>query len=331
MNSVKGILVLFLCLVIFIPCVSGAEFSIEAQVDKTEVAFGESLTLLITISQQLGSGGTSRMLTPNIDQIPGFDIASSRTGQSTSYINGYGSAKNQVVYELVPKEPGKKSIPSFSFTDPEGKTHSTKAIEINVLPPVEESAEEPEAPQANQQGNETGKSSFKGLLIIGMIFALLVAIPFVLSAIYTRKQKPTTRWQENSNSGLKKKSDPNVVDAEIVDANPKKSPPIRKKIDFSAAVLDLKRNFPEVNSDFYHQYFAIFKQASIGKSQILSDDMTPDEMLEQISTTTPSATVRQAAERLAKDIEMVMYAGNIPSRTFALIDEDVRSLLIGID
>lgn len=75
MESAKRLLWVFACLFCLLPSCLPAQYEIEAQVDKNEVAFGESLNLVITITHQLGNGGMARSLTPNIGEIPGFDIA----------------------------------------------------------------------------------------------------------------------------------------------------------------------------------------------------------------------------------------------------------------
>jgi hypothetical protein len=171
-----------------------ADFTVEAQVDRNQVSFGESLNLVVTITQSLSSGRTQRLSVPAIDSIPGFDIASTRSGQSTRFINGVGQASSQVVYELVPQQPGKVVIPAFSFKDPDGNTRSTQPIDVEVMAPAPE--QEPERAGAEQPAVSASSSSglFKGLLFVGLVLGCIVAIPFVLAAFFNRNVKPSTRW-----------------------------------------------------------------------------------------------------------------------------------------
>ena len=104
MRTAKLLIILALLMVTTLS--QGYAMSIEAEVDRSEVAFGETLSLVVTLTQELGSGRTQTFGLPRISSIPGFDIVSTRSGQSTSFINGVGSSRTQVVYELVPQEPG---------------------------------------------------------------------------------------------------------------------------------------------------------------------------------------------------------------------------------
>lgn len=310
-------LLLLLLSAILVPLQLMAQYEIDAQVDKTEVAFGESLTLVISITQQIGSGGTIRAMTPNIEQIPGFDIASQRTGHSTSYINGRGVSRSQVAYELVPREPGDKEIPSFSFKDPEGKMYNSDPIKVKVLPPTAEPAQEPVAEPPAAPGKSG--SMFYALLAGGLFFFLLVAVPVIVAQFTAKNQN-----ERNSN----------IEDAVIVEeksAAPPARPVPAEKIDFLASLRDLKKRFPEVDAEFYRHFFALFKRALIAANKALSDDMTPDELLSRLRTLVPGEDLKSATTRLAADIETVMYAGGLPARQFSAIEEDARSILAGID
>ena len=129
-------------------------FSVSAEVDRNQIGFGESLNLVITVSQSLSAGVNHRISIPAVSSIPGFDIAGTRSGQSTSFVNGVGQTQSQILYELVPQNAGKITIPAFSFKDPEGNIHSTKPIEVEVLP----AAAEPEKPAEPSPAKEDRKS-----------------------------------------------------------------------------------------------------------------------------------------------------------------------------
>lgn len=319
MNHVKGLIMLLACLFCLFPADLSAQYEIEARVDKNEIGFGDSLTLVISITQRMTNGGSVRSLTPNIGEIPGFDIASTRTGHSTSWVNGAGMSQSQVVYELVPREPGKKTIPSFSFKDPDGKVHSSEAIEVNVLPPEEEA--QPQEVAAPDNGEKSGSGGIFNLLLAGgVVFFVLLSLPFIISILIGRKSESRSE---------------NIEDAEIVaEGLTETAEPVKERrpeIDFAAEIAALKRRNPEVDGEFYRQFFALFKQAAVQRGAGLSDDLTPDEMLTRIRAMSSSEALKQAAIRLGADMEMVMYAGGLPTRNFNTVEEDVRTVLNGID
>ncbi len=317
MESAKRLLWVFACLFCLLPSCLPAQYEIEAQVDKNEVAFGESLNLVITITHQLGNGGMARSLTPNIGEIPGFDIASTRTGHSSRWVNGVGVTQSQVLLELVPREPGKKEIPAISFKDPEGKLHSTKPIEISVLPPQEDPEPVGAEDGSGKPQPESG-SVYRLVLAGGLVFFLLLSIPFIFFVLAGNKAKTS--------------AESNVEDAEIVAVVEDTKATIRKPvIDFAAELSRLKRQSPEVDAEFYRTFFSLFKTAAVQRTSALSDDMTPDEMLAKIRSMSGNESVKKAGERVGADLELVMYAGGLPGRSFSAIEEDVKTVLNGID
>ncbi|MFZ5949582.1 MAG: BatD family protein [Candidatus Rifleibacteriota bacterium] len=313
---------LLLLLLLLLPMQSMAQYEIEAQIDKPEVAFGESLNLVISITHYIGNGGVARSMTPEINEIPGFDIASSRTGHSTSFINGQGVTRSQVVLELVPREPGQKEIPAFSFSGPDGQIYSSKPISVKVLPPEDQ---KPEEPAPTEKAAPAGNSLFRYLMAGGIVMIIVFSIPFLLSYIASISGKAA------HDSGA-------IEDAEIVGfADESRSTPVesapkpRIRINFPQALAALKRKSPEADAEFYREFFDIFRQAAVGSSGSLREDMTPDEMMMRIRELSPSETTRQATIRLANDLEMVMYAGKCPARSCAAIEEDARTVLAVID
>lgn len=318
-----------------------AGFSLSAEVDRNQVGFGESLSLVLTITQNLSSGVTQRISIPAINNIPGFDIASTRSGQSTSYINGVGQTQSQIVFELVPQQPGKVMIPAFSFKDADGEEHSSKAIEVTVLPPDAEPEKPAEEPQKVAEDKPVG-SMFKGLLIIGLILGCIVALPFVLSAFFNRNTKPSTRWNEDSTknsgtdqkfagSGLTRPVDTSVEEAVVVSDGAKHAVAARQqKVDFSGIVARLKRENPDADGVFYKKYFALFRDAALGECHILSADMTADEMFKKVCELATADHIAQASRRLSADMEMVMYANRVPARAFPAIDADAREIINAI-
>lgn len=180
-----------------------AGFSIDASVDRTKVRFGESLQLLITVTQRLSGGGTERIGAPQVSQIPGFDIVGQRTSHNTMIINGIGQIQLQTAVELVPQKPGEFTIPALSMQGPDGKIYSTRPIPITVLPPSpdDEAPGLGEAEPAAGPG-EQGEESRSGSRLINILFVALVILgsvigaPILLTWFLNRNAKPSTRWQD---------------------------------------------------------------------------------------------------------------------------------------
>ncbi len=310
-------------------------FSINAEVDREEVGFGESLSLVLTITQSLTSGANQRISIPAVSSIPGFDIASTRSGQSTTFVNGVGQTQSQILYELVPQQSGKVTIPAFSFKDPLGNEHSTRAIEINVLPPQEEPEKPAEAPVKAATENDPPSSWFKIILIMGIILGCVVALPFVLSAFINRKTGPSPLKPSDSDSlrssagsGMNNDAEDAIITAAVADNA--KSVFVRQQIHFSDAVARLKREFPDADSEFYHRYFVLFRDAALGRCSKLNANMTYDELFRKICELVAGDSIASAARRLAGDLEMVMYANRAPARGFASIDADAREIINAI-
>lgn len=316
-------------------------FSVGAEVDRNQIGFGESLSLVITVSQSLSAGVNHRISIPAVSSIPGFDIAGTRSGQSTSFVNGVGQTQSQILYELVPQNAGRITIPAFSFKDPEGNIHSTKPIEVEVLPAAAEPEKSAEQPQAKEVRGDATNSLFRALLILGLILAGLVALPFVISAFFSRK--PFVANESDGagaavlNSGsstarpaMGSDSRNRVEDAVLVEQaeNSIKSRPAR--INFADAVAKLKREFHDADSAFYRRYFELFRQTALSHSSTLTENMTADELFRKITETVSFDEVRAASHRLAADLELVMYANRPPARTFSVIDADASEIIRAI-
>lgn len=325
MRSIKILMLIALLTIVGLQQCSA--LSIEAEVDRTEVGFGESLSLVVTLAQELGSGRIQTFGLPRISSIPGFDIASTRSGQSTSFVNGVGSSRTQFVYELVPQEPGKFTIPAFSFADGSGNTHSTKPIEVTVLPPPDQAAEKTEERPVSTQSvdNQAGSGLFKAILVLGLLVAAVVAPVMILSGVSGRR----SHGDSSTNDKVVGRQEAGIEDAEVVtDVAP--SPEPRRSVNFSAEIERLKRQFPDADKVFYQKYFQLFGQAALAGSESLSESMTSDEMLKKAGELCSSDASRQACHRLAGDIELILYANRSPSRAFSAIDADAREIINAI-
>lgn len=106
---------------------------VSAEVDRTQVSLGDSLTLTITATDN-----------ENINDInlstlqQRFDILGNSTNSSINYFNGKRSSKIQRILQIAPKDKGELEIPAFHVG---GKT--TDAITISVgAAPIAGSADE---------------------------------------------------------------------------------------------------------------------------------------------------------------------------------------------
>jgi len=320
-------------------------FSVSAEVDRNQIGFGESLSLVITVSQSLNAGVNHRISIPAVSSIPGFDIAGTRSGQSTSFVNGVGQTQSQILYELVPQNAGKITIPAFSFKDPEGNMHSTKPIEVEVLPAAEE-PEKPENPAepspARESRGDATNSLFSALLFLGFLLAGLVALPFIMSAFFSRNavssaERPneTTAAGFNTGPGMGQAARDSggrsqTEDAVVLERTGDSVKPAAAKINFADAVAKLKREFHDADSAFYRRYFELFRGAALCRSSILTENMTADELFRKINETVVSDGVKAASHRLAADLELVMYANRPPARAFSVIDADANEIIRAI-
>jgi hypothetical protein len=97
-----------------------SEATVSASVDRSNLSQGQNLTLSIDITDSNGS--------PNIDGLRNdFDIYGTSTSSQTSIINGSISSKKTFIVNLLPKKPGKQTIPPISVGN-----ETTSPIEINV-------------------------------------------------------------------------------------------------------------------------------------------------------------------------------------------------------
>lgn len=318
------IIMLIFVISLFTGAVFAQDFSLTAQTDKDTVAFGDSLTLVVQVSQSIGSGANRTIRVPNIKSIPNFDIASTRSSQSQQWINGVGRINIQMIYELVPQKPGTFTIPSFSM-DMNGKNYQTDAIQITVQPPPEEKSEDSDNSDAAVPDKSSGLSIFQGIMIFAFIVSLIVAIPILLS-MFMNKDKKNTGWAEAkfSDQDLVSKKDKilreDIEEAEI-------SPVKKEHFDFDREVERLKKTDPEINNGFYRTFFDLFRKAVINRKPNISEDMTPDEILNRLKEDESLKLASNILSKIGNDIDMVLYANSIPTRSFSEIEKDIKDIL----
>lgn len=343
MRKQKNLSLIFSIVFVFLLTISQAYadgYSITAQVDKNEVGFGESFNLVVTIVQELKPGMSNQLTIPQINSIPNFDIAGTRSSQQQSWVNSTGQVQVQTLLELVPQKPGDFNIPAFKVKGPDGKDYQTDAIAIKVLPPTEEPESEAESAPAATENKHN--SNFNYLLIAGLILGIIVIIPLILAAFMGSRQKTQSKMQDGVNleaSGLTPKTAKNVrnevEDAVIANEGEQvyvEKPVIKavRKINFDDEVNQLKKRNPEVNKEFYQEYFGLFKLSLIGQCSCLTEDMTPDEILKKSEELCRSEDAKEAISRIAKDQELVLFANMVPERSFNSIHTDTKNILISI-
>ncbi len=345
---------LFFCLVslLFIRQTAHCQdMTIDATVDKKTVQFGESLTLVITITQSLGAGGGTGVGAPRITSIPGFDIAGQRSSQNMSFVNGVGQVTLQTAYELVPQGPGEHVIPALSIRGPDGKTHTTQPIQISVKPPSEEkegadAKETPDDPPEDEPSRTREGFSFtRGLMVVVLVVVLVIGATMLFAWFLGKSTTRNTRWDKKAPAGPSKGTAPDystpkseISDAHIVQENPKVSPegpkapppprpPIaREKIDFEIEVEALKRSFPDAGIEFYRKYFELFRSAILSRNHRLEPTMTPDELMKKVLSMLPPVH-SEKVRNLGEDWECVAFANTRPGRSFSAIHSDTMDIL----
>ena len=340
-------MLLFFCSMTF-----AANIDISAEVDRTDIEFGDTIQLTVSIkkplenqmTQNFGSNGFSFSFNSmnfgamddvnfNIESIPDFDIIGRRQSSKTQSFNGVGESVKQIILSLVPQKEGTLVIPAFSMKDKDGTEHASKPIKVNVKKVAEDPDEEKESAtsdsdnqtsnqnSANDSESKKDNDAFKYLLIVGIALILVLVAIIVFASYMVAKSNES---QNNTNK---------VEDAVIVKEEEKKAEqqPVQKEeveeVSFSSIVASLKVQYKEVNNEFYRKYFEIFKKACCYRNKALSQDMTYDELLNKCGELAGTNNIKQATSRLAFDIETVMYANSMPNRQLIKIESDIKEVL----
>lgn len=308
----KLALAFFLVLIGLLPGFSQAEdFRFEARTDREEVGFGDKLQLVISTTMALGRGGGRAISPPAVGSIPGFDIISTQSSTSTRFVNNVGEAHSQLIYRLVPREPGTAVIPAFSIKGPDGETYTTEPIEITVLPPKSQVTEQDALEDADKSVDNNG---FKRMFLVLAVLAVIIAVPLVLAMVTHNDRSVDTA------------DDQFVEDALIVEEIVRSAP--AKRVNFAAEVEALKGQYAEVDFEFFENYFELFRKAAVSVNSNITDDMTFDEILAKACEYDNS--MAQPTQRLGTDIEMVLYARQKPARSFSAINEEAQAIIDAI-
>ncbi|HNW35452.1 MAG TPA: BatD family protein [Candidatus Ozemobacteraceae bacterium] len=309
--------------------VMAQDIALDAEVDRTTVKFGETLTLTLTLSQAISGTSPGRVMTPNLDSVPNFDVAGRRTSQNMSFVNGVGNLQVQTSLELVPRGPGDFSIPALSLKLPDGRTVSSKAISVKVLPPEDEQAKTAGSGSSSgaaatadddtaRVAERGGMSVFKAISMLLVIVAIVICLPILLSWYMSARSASARHAKKSQDTGMGEAVEEAAIVSEVKAAEP--------PIDFEREVDRLKREVPETGLEFYRIYFDLYHKAFIASHAKLDAMKTPDELRRAGEAVLPPAV--SARLRAVFDAwEGVTYARFVPSRPFAEIHDDARAIL----
>ena len=114
-----------LSILIWIICSTASAAELTAEVDNTQVAYGEKIRLSLSYD-----GNDAGSLQPDFTALQkDFEIRSTSSSLSSTYSNGSSSQQRLWILDLFPKESGKITVPSIKAGQ-----YSSQAIEIEVLP-----------------------------------------------------------------------------------------------------------------------------------------------------------------------------------------------------
>jgi hypothetical protein len=120
-TSIIILATLFAMLAVFSPAL--AAVSVDATVDRTTVAPGESIQLQVTVS-----GGSGDVDLSGLDD---FKVLSRGTGSSVQIVNSHMSRETTYTYLLMPRRGGRLTIPALAV-DVDGRTYHSEPIVITV-------------------------------------------------------------------------------------------------------------------------------------------------------------------------------------------------------
>ena len=114
-----------LALICFCSAVARAGISVTASVDRSHIAFGESVSLTIKVE------GTQRGAQASIPSVDGLSFNGPSTQSLSFDFNGQKSEQFIMVWQVTPNRTGQFKIPAAEV-EVDGKKYSTEPIEITV-------------------------------------------------------------------------------------------------------------------------------------------------------------------------------------------------------
>ena len=112
------------------PALAARDLTFSAKVDKTTVDAGEPVTLTLILAGDLEGAKLSELQLPE-----GFVVAAQSQSTNFSIRAGATERSTNLVYVLVPQQPGTFQLGPFTITQ-QKKEFQTQAIELTVKKPV---------------------------------------------------------------------------------------------------------------------------------------------------------------------------------------------------
>ncbi len=108
--------------------VLASDVAVTARVDRNHISQDESLEYSVEIS-----GDISTLPNVALPKLPDFEVYSTGTSQSFTWVNGKSLNTKRYVFRMTPKRAGKLEIPAFAL-EIDGKRHMTPAQYVQVDP-----------------------------------------------------------------------------------------------------------------------------------------------------------------------------------------------------
>jgi len=126
MRNIRTLITALLCTVAA-ATFAMADVTVSAAVNTTTVALDEQLVLQVDVA-----GAATNIGSPTLPPLPDFSVYSAGTSQNMSLVNGSFSSSMSFRYALVPKSPGKYTIPPITLQH-DGKTYQTQPISVEIV------------------------------------------------------------------------------------------------------------------------------------------------------------------------------------------------------
>ncbi len=136
---------ILICLLILATALYAGDANVSTNVDRTSVSFGSTIEYSIEIG-----GDVSRFPDIAVNDLPDFDVYSTGTSQSFTWVNGKSQRTKRYVFRMAPRREGQLTIPAMAL-DIDGKRYQTQAYTISVSAGQQQARSSPAQPQRPQQ------------------------------------------------------------------------------------------------------------------------------------------------------------------------------------
>lgn len=126
--------------------VLASDVAVTARVDRKVISQEESLEYSVEIS-----GDASSLPNVALPKLPDFEVFSTGTSQSFTWVNGKSLNTKRYVFRMTPKRAGKLEIPAFAL-DIDGKRYMTQAQNVQVNPGSPQQARNTNPQTTRRQG-----------------------------------------------------------------------------------------------------------------------------------------------------------------------------------